>query len=271
MQVINHTPFPAIAWISTDPQEKRYTTTLVRVKYRLDSMDEEGLWSLKFDTDQGEFFSSDLFYEEEKKTLRFESDFVPFKRQGDLIVNMDLNRKEYGACGVKVLRYHEDGGEETLLDYGMVEKFGFVHRTDSSRMQWIGTPDAQWIATKAPALPVDFDERHYNAAEEKMQLRSTYFQAGDILVLNKLLKGQHHQAILIPGVYLTAISHVGEEKAPVLLEADTVIIDIEALDLEENALYVSYRTRVEESEVRSVRIEMMLEERLIEKGEKDGD
>ena len=270
MQVLNHTPFPAIAWISTDPKQKQYTTTLVRVKYRLDTMDEEGLWSLKLDPEQGELFSSDIFYDDENKVVQFESDFVPFKREADLIINMDLNRKEYGACGVKVLRYHGEGEAESLLNYGIVEKFGFVHRADKSRMQWIGTPDAQWVERKAPALPEDFDERHYNAAHEKMQLPFTYFHPGDLIVLSKLLKGQHKQSIFIPGLYLTASSTIGQQKPPVLLEADTVIIDMESLELEENALYISYRSRVEEENVQSITIEMMLDEALIEKGDSDG-
>lgn len=266
MQVVNNTPFPAIAWISSDHQEKRYITTLARVKYRFESMDEEGLWTLNLDPDQGELFVKDIFYDEKKRDVQFESDFVPYKQRADLIVNLSDSKQEYGKCGVEVLRYDSQESSSSLLRHMSLDNLGFVHRADKERMQWTGTADQKWIDNKAPALPDDFSEKHYNAADPKMQLSHKYFEAGDVIVLHKLLSGQHKQMVMIPGVYLKATPKLSLQKAPVLLEADTVIFDIEQLDSKQNALYISYRQRVEiESKAQSVSVDMLLDEAFIEK------
>ena len=266
MQVINNTPFPAIGWPSSDSQERQYITTLVRVKYRFDTLDEDGIWHLKFDPEQGELFNKDIFYDEKKRHVQYESDFVPYKRQADLIVNLSPTRREYGQSGIEVVRYQSLESKKSLLKENTLKYFGFLHRSHDERMQWVGTLDKKWIETKAPVFPDDFNEKHYNAAHPKMQLFQSYFEPGDAITLHKLLKGRHQQTVLIPGVYLQSTPKVGHEKAPVLLAVDTIIFDIEDLDIEKNSIYMSYRSRVEiEGKAERVTIDMSLEEALIEK------
>jgi hypothetical protein len=110
MQFQNYTVFPAMGWKNLDNQNDMHISIVVRVKYLFDTVDEQGLWSLKLDPDQGELFGKDIFYDEKNivnSSVRFESDFVTYKPHADLIVNAytysDEPAKEW-SCGVKVLR-----------------------------------------------------------------------------------------------------------------------------------------------------------------------
>lgn len=103
-----------MGWKSADKHNHRYMSTVIRVKYLFDSVDDKGLWKLKLDPDQGELFGKDIFYDEENiesSSVRFESDYVAYKPHADLIVNAyghaTVPLKEW-RCGVKVLRPTED-------------------------------------------------------------------------------------------------------------------------------------------------------------------
>jgi hypothetical protein len=270
MQIINNTPFPSIGWPSTDAQDTSYVTVLSRVKYLFDTLDADGLWSLKLAPEQEALFAADIFYDETYKEVQFESDFVPYKKCADLIVNLSKSKTEYGTYGVEVLRYvptpdNTLGIEKRLLKHMSLNHLGFVHRADKERLQWTGTTDKKWIETRAPKYPKDFDEKHYNAAHLDMQLTQTYFEPGDVVMFHKYLPGQHKQAVMIPGVYVKATAHIGLEEQSVLLEADTVVFDIEKLDMKDNSMYVSYRQRIPMSKkVHKVSFDMMLEKALIE-------
>jgi len=272
MQVVNNTAFPSIGWVSSDSKENNYVTVLSRVKYLFDTVDDEGLWTLKLDPEQDELFSTDVFYNGHEKELQFESDFVPYKKQADFIINQSKGKREFGKRGVKVWRYTSSLSDssvtkKSLLKHMSFKNFGFVHRSDKKRMQWVGTLDESWIKNKAPVLPSDFDEKHYNAAHSDMQLDNSYFEPGDVIELHKVLPGQHKQMVMVPGVYLKAVYHKKAVNYPLLLEADTVIFNIEALDMTKNSIYVSYRNRMFTPEkIDKVSINMLLEKSFIEKG-----
>jgi hypothetical protein len=123
--------------------------------------------------------------------------------------------------------------------------------------------DDNWIKHKAPVYPDDFNELHFNAAHPKLQLFKTYFEPGDVIHLHKFLTGVHKQSVLMPGVYLKAICHEDKSKFSTLLEADTIIFDIENLNMADNCMYVSYRKRIAMlSPVNTVSMDLMLEESL---------
>lgn len=108
----NYTPFPAIAWPNIDHREKEYFSVVVRVKYLFDKQDENGLWSLKLSTEQEELFGEDIFYENNMKaSVLYESDYVPHKPYGDLIINgyaHESQERTSWVCGVEVLREEND-------------------------------------------------------------------------------------------------------------------------------------------------------------------
>ena len=116
----NYTSFPAIGWLSWDNKAKEYNSVVVRVKYLFDKMDNEGLWSLKLDPNQGELFSTDMFYEDNMDaSVLFESDYIAYKPHADLVVNAYARSSEplmYKRCGVKVLRLNTNN-VETLIEH----------------------------------------------------------------------------------------------------------------------------------------------------------
>lgn len=122
MEFINHTPFPAIGWANLDKNNNYFITIVNRVKYLFDSVDNQGEWSLKLDQDQGDIFFKDVFYDEEdihNSSVRFESDLVPYKEYGDLIINAYAHSSvplTEWRCGVKVLRStQEQAANEKIL------------------------------------------------------------------------------------------------------------------------------------------------------------
>lgn len=119
MELTNYTPFPALAWESSDSVNKCYVTTLCRAKFKLvlQNSDSNQL-RLSLDPKQGDLFGSDVYIDEDDaRTLRYPSDYVPFKPNGDLIVNGQtyspegIPRGEWN-CAVKVF----DPEEKLLLE-----------------------------------------------------------------------------------------------------------------------------------------------------------
>ncbi len=267
MQFVNNTPFAAIAWSSMDPLENHYITTVCRIKYKFEDIDSQGVWSLSLDEEQDELFSTDIFYDEDNKYLKYESDYAPYKMQADLILNLSQKQKECSECMVEAIRYKLNSNDnsytqDTLIKYHTVNGCAFVHRSDESRLSLTGTTDQEWIDTRAPLLPKDFNELHYNAAQASLQLIGEYFLPGDVIVLDGLLDGIKRQMLHIPGAYLKAM--VGDISA--LLEVDTVVLDIDNEDISKNRIHISYRKRILiKKPVESVSLDFQLEKRFIER------
>jgi hypothetical protein len=127
MLFTNNTPFPAIAWASLDKTGRDHTSLSARGRFRFADSDENGLWSLKLDTDQGELRGEDHFYEDNRQaSVLFESDYTAYKPAADIIVNA-LAHSPGGApakswlCGLKAVRIGRDperqeGTATTLLE-----------------------------------------------------------------------------------------------------------------------------------------------------------
>ena len=266
MQFLNYTPFAALGWVTTDPKEQRYVSIVASVKFKFDYLDDEGLWHLKFDTEQGELQYQDSFFNEKKRQVRREAEITPFKKQGELIVNLSHEVDHYGKSGVDVIRYYSVSEKKKLLSHRSTANLGFVHRAHASRMKYVGTPNQEWIEKHAPKYPKDFNELYYNGAHPKLQLPMTYFQPGDMIVLDKFLSGIHRQTVMIPGIYLKATNSEAGKDYTTLLEADTVFFDVENLTMQKNALYITYRKRIlTRQKPTQVSLTMMLEENFIEK------
>lgn len=124
----NHTPFPAMAWMSLDNQGKEYSSTVVRVKYLFDTMNSEGFWKLKLDPDQGELFGEDVFYGDDMEaSVRYESDYVAYKPHADLVINAYAHTpvaKDFWTCGVKAVRYITENKEPTTLVEQWLKVYG---------------------------------------------------------------------------------------------------------------------------------------------------
>lgn len=343
MQFENYTTFPAMSWITWDNKGNEYVSIVGRIKYLLDTMDSDGRWSLVLDSDQGDLFDADIFYDDDMDaSVRFESDLVAYKPHADLIVNCHAHAsidRAFWECDVKAIRYTDGRAESqtllskhlkvygerawkdnlmgwgigvakptnkvpiryenafggtipnpeykddtqdeyleyyesnpvgkglihaSLLEHGNIpmpqiesindpvtdsqEKYtpqglGFIPRTWIPRLSLAGTFDDEWLENKHPVMPDDYKERYNNAAHPDLQLRSGYFEGGDIIMLKSLLIGAETQSLVIPDIELISMYHIGGKEMPFDLKIDTIVVDILHDDIKQNAVYVSYRAR----------------------------
>lgn len=86
MSLTNYTPFLAVTWETTAPSSQPYMSAVCRIKYKLVSENERGVWSLVPDPDQGDLFDEDIFYDDDAQ-IRYPSDYVPYKPNADIIIN----------------------------------------------------------------------------------------------------------------------------------------------------------------------------------------
>lgn len=88
MSLTNYTPFPAVTWENTAQTGQTYMSAVCRVKYKLVSDNEHGIWSLSLDSDQGDLFDEDIFYDDNTHAqIRYGSDYLPYKPGTDIIIN----------------------------------------------------------------------------------------------------------------------------------------------------------------------------------------
>lgn len=89
MEFKGYSPFPSIAWENVDSNNSWYITSLVRVKFKFEKIDNSSLWKIVYHNEQEDLFSEDIYYESEEEisSVEFESDYVSFKKEVDLVIN----------------------------------------------------------------------------------------------------------------------------------------------------------------------------------------
>jgi hypothetical protein len=121
MQFNNYTPFAGDAWENVDSENRRYVTAVARARFLLREGSVPGALELVPDPDQGELFGEDLFYGERgRSSVRYESDYVPFKAHTDVVLNADAaapggRARSFWECGVRI--YAKNG--DLLKSYGL--------------------------------------------------------------------------------------------------------------------------------------------------------
>ncbi len=109
MNIQNQTPFPAVSWESADANKQWHITSLVRVKYVFKRAGKTGEWILRLTPDQGQLFAGDIFYDDDiNQPVRYESDFVTYKQNTDVIVNAKTHSpsgkpETEWACGLDII------------------------------------------------------------------------------------------------------------------------------------------------------------------------
>jgi len=200
MEFINHTPFPGIAWVNGDKDNHTYVTIVVRVKYLFDLSDTEGHWSLKLAPEQEALFAKDMYYDEEdiaSSSVRFESDFVPYKPHGDLIVNAYAHSKEPQTswrCGVEVLRPSDEHFE---ADVPLLQHWLRVHGEREIQDDVIGYSFTR--SKEATRVPIRYeyanggvvDNPEYEDTETNDQAQYLIYSAN-----NPIGVGVAHKALL---------------------------------------------------------------------------
>ena len=115
--------------------------------------------------------------------------------------------------------------------------FGFIGRHWLPRRRYAGTYDDAWLAERCPLLPLDFDERYFNAAPAELTAVG-HFVGGEPVVVQGV-RAEGALGFTIPKRRLlvaTTIKAVRTEHVPVL---DTVVIEPDEL-----RLVLTYRVTV---------------------------
>ena len=126
------TPFPSEAWDSVDCDNKWFKTSLVRVRYNFDSIKENGQWNLKLHKEQGELFGEDEYLEyieQENNSIRFESDYVAFKKNSDLILN------SFAYDPIENMRSYNCGVEAICEDKKIIDNFLTINNRNNKDKQ----------------------------------------------------------------------------------------------------------------------------------------
>ena len=124
-----------------------------------------------------------------------------------------------------------------------VAGLGIIHRAWQPRREKAGTLDADWLASKAPLLPDDFDAAHQNAAPEDQQIPG-YARPGDLILLHQLYRKRI--ALRIPEIAFIAGWRVQPTQAyqPALPDLDTVLLDLQAEDPADWSVSLSWRKQL---------------------------
>lgn len=270
---INYTPFPGISFDSIDVKRRLNTTTLVRGKFRLQATRQTNQWELRPDTEQGELFSKDIYYDDDlRQPVRYESDFTPFKANTDVILNgnayaQDKTPRTLWHYGIainqddqllldKILpvvgprsRHPQVTAEDASVSEShhpgrRLTHFGYVLRSNKSRIRKAGTYDKRWLEQDHPFLPQDFKESHYQGAPEDQQIKG-YLKGNESITLSHLLPGDNQQHMTLPAYRLLYQYRLQQEEDNIIgkMQLDTLLIDIESQDPDDWRVYLSWRSR----------------------------
>lgn len=109
MEVNNFTPFPAVAWENVDTHKQPHFSCVVRVKYILQPTANKDIWVLRLTPSQDELFGEDKYFQNDPdRPVRYESDFITFKKYTDIIVNANSyspsgKAERNWSCGVNLI------------------------------------------------------------------------------------------------------------------------------------------------------------------------
>ena len=137
MNFSNFTPFPSISWDNVDCNNDWHVTTLSRIRYKILKNDTTNKYDLVLHTDQGELTAKDTYYDKAgKSSIRYESDYVPYKKYTDIVINANgyANGKESVnfKCSVKVF----DNNNLKIIDYPL--RIKSEKKYEQIGLIWIG-------------------------------------------------------------------------------------------------------------------------------------
>ncbi|PID44182.1 MAG: hypothetical protein CSB47_11625 [Proteobacteria bacterium] len=109
IDLINQTPYLSAAWDYLNKKGDPYGVALLRGRFLLKAInDKDQSWLLMEDTDQGELFTEDHYFDKPgRSSVRYESDFIPYKSGTDIVANAvarspeGVPRKQW-RCGITI-------------------------------------------------------------------------------------------------------------------------------------------------------------------------
>ncbi|HEY6867059.1 MAG TPA: DUF2169 domain-containing protein [Candidatus Eisenbacteria bacterium] len=107
--------------------------------------------------------------------------------------------------------------------------FGFIGRDWEPRLSYAGTYDEAWTKERMPLLPLDFDERHHNAAHPDL-VAEGYLSGSEPVEVRGCTRSGRLQ-FLLPGASPTVTLRFGAESVPMDVHLETVLVDTDAMEL----------------------------------------
>lgn len=101
--------------------------------------------------------------------------------------------------------------------------FGAIASYWSPRLEWAGTYDEEWMNSKFPLLPDDFDNRFYQCSLTDQQMRK-HLRGGEVVVLENMTESGTLRFCL-PKIYLAFTTRFGKRKKEHHATLQTVIIE----------------------------------------------
>ena len=133
--------------------------------------------------------------------------------------------------------------DKALARAGHPAGLGAIHRSWQPRLALAGCYDQAWLDHQHPYPPKDFDDRHHQAANPALILDG-YLPQGSALALANLMGADRIDRFHLPELHAFADLEARGEIRRLHLPIDTVLIDIDAPDPADWAVYLSYRTRI---------------------------
>ena len=136
----------------------------------------------------------------------------------------------YRAKGSKRAR-DEDGPPQLLRPgkHGEPVGFGFMGAQWKARQKYAGTYDKAWQEERCPLLPLDFDERFFNAAPPEL-VQPGFLRGGESVEVKGCTRGGALRFAL-PAVSLTSEALVDGPPEPLAMKLVTVTVDTDAMRL----------------------------------------
>ncbi|MFM2591263.1 DUF2169 domain-containing protein [Vibrio sp. TBV020] len=127
---------------------------------------------------------------------------------------------------------------------GVPPGLGFIDRCWKVRYQLAGTYDEAWLEEQHPYLPEDFNDQYQQAAQPKL-IAKGYLQPGCQFKLLALAPNYPELTVTLPRLYAFAeLMDSTQRRHRYKLEIDTILFDIDAPDMADWRVYVSYRRRI---------------------------
>lgn len=109
--------------------------------------------------------------------------------------------------------------------------FGPVARAWAPRLALAGTYDDEWLKTRAPDVPRDFDYRFNNCAPQDQQIPWPDLTQGVTLRTSNLKPGGGPMQVTLPGHRAVVLADLGGARLPLAMQVDTMVLDTDAMQL----------------------------------------
>ena len=125
----------------------------------------------------------------------------------------------------------------------MVHGVGPIGKAWLPRRAHAGTFDQDWIDTRHPRMPRDYELDFWNNAHPRLQLRP-YLTGNEVITLHGMVPGGGDRAIKLPGIKMMLAATGDNVSKNHTMKLDTVVIDVRDPNPEAHSLNLVWRALV---------------------------